>query len=184
MPDAPRKLLKLSSAAALAGCLALAGCGSTSGGAPSEASTDLGASPTQSASATASPTESSSEPTEPAASSTSADEESEQTETIGGQELGKLPSNATEYADALVVAWGNGNEAQMKQLATAQVVASLTGHSAAGGPNWSQTSNDAGAGSVFVSYENAEDGTVLNLRVQNQVVGQGHEQGVVEASFE
>ncbi|MEG1445569.1 hypothetical protein [Glutamicibacter sp.] len=170
MPDAPRKLLKLSSVAALAGCLALAGCGSTAGGTASQEPSTPEASPTQSAS--------------PTASSPGDAGESEQSGTVGGQELGKLPSSATEYADALVVAWGNGNEAQMKQLATDQVVALLTGHSAAGGPNWSQTGSDAGAGSVFVSYENADDGSVLNLRVQSQVVGQGHEQGVVEANFE
>ena len=136
----------------------------------------------ESSSPQASAPEASTSPT--AAASSSAAGESEQTETIGGQELGKLPSNAIEYADALVVAWGNGNEAQMQQLATAQVITSLTGHSKEGGAHWSQTSSDAGAGSVFVSYENTEDGSVLNLRVQNQVVGQGHEQGVVEANFE
>lgn len=170
MPDAPKKLLKLSSMAALAGCLVLAGCGSTAGGTASQEPSTPEATPTQSAS--------------PTASSPGDAGESEQSGTVGGQELGKLPSSATEYADALVVAWGNGNEAQMKQLATDQVVALLTGHSAAGGPNWSQTGSDAGAGSVFVSYENADDGSVLNLRVQSQVVGQGHEQGVVEANFE
>ncbi|MFJ2316132.1 hypothetical protein ACIOTN_05410 [Glutamicibacter sp. NPDC087661] len=170
MPDAPRKLLKLSSVAALAGCLALAGCGSTAGGTASQEPSSPEASPTQSAS--------------PTASSPGDAGESEQSGTVGGQELGKLPSSATEYADALVVAWGNGSEAQMQQLATDQVVALLTGHSAAGGPNWSQTGSDAGAGSVFVSYENADDGSVLNLRVQSQVVGQGQEQGVVEANFE
>jgi len=187
MSNEPRKLLKFGSLTVLFGCLALAGCGSTTAGSASEEPSTQTASPTQSASPEssspqASAPESSASPT--AAASSSAAGESEQTETIGGQELGKLPSNATEYADALVVAWGNGNQAQMEQLATVQVIASLTEYSEQGGAHWSQTGSDAGAGSVFVSYENAEDGSVLNLRVQNQVVGQGHEQGVVEANFE
>lgn len=183
MSNEPRKLVKLGSLTVLFGCLALAGCGSTTAGSASEepSSTTQSAS-LESSSPQASAPETSTSPT--AAASSSAAGESEQTETIGGQELGNLPSNAIEYADALVVAWGNGNEAQMQQLATAQVITSLTGHSKEGGAHWSQTSSDAGAGSVFVSYENTEDGSVLNLRVQNQVVGQGHEQGVVEANFE
>src|SRR5690606_9668456 len=125
MSNEPRKLVKLGSLTVLFGCLALAGCGSTTAGSASEEPS----SPTQSASLEssspqASAPEASTSPT--AAASSSAAGESEQTETIGGQELGKLPSNAIEYADALVVAWGNGNEAQMQQLATAQVITSLT----------------------------------------------------------
>ena len=38
------------------------------------------------------------------------------------------------------------------------------------------TASDAGAGSVFVTYTNLDDGSVLELRVQNEAASFGEEQ--------
>ncbi|MGO1458917.1 MAG: hypothetical protein ACTHWJ_02665 [Flaviflexus sp.] len=91
-----------------------------------------------------------------------------------------MPTDALEYADAFVVAWGNGNTEVMELLATAEVIDALGDE---GGPNWDRTASDAGAGSVFVTYTNLDDGSVLELRVQNEAASFGEEQAVVEARF-
>ncbi|AZQ77855.1 hypothetical protein EJ997_11420 [Flaviflexus ciconiae] len=91
-----------------------------------------------------------------------------------------MPTDALEYADAFVVAWGNGNTEVMELLATAEVIDALGDE---GGPSWDRTASDAGAGSVFITYTNLDDGSVLELRVQNEAASLGEEQAVVEARF-
>ncbi len=88
-----------------------------------------------------------------------------------------------DYADDLVRAWGAGDEARMNQLATPEVITALKQHAPKGGPNWERTAQDAGAGSVFVTYTNSADKSVLQLRVQNETAGQGEPHAVVEAKF-
>jgi len=93
------------------------------------------------------------------------------------------PTNAVEYADALVIAWGAGEQERLAELATPEVIETLTGHADPGGPHWDRTGADSGAGSSFVRYENTEDGTTLELRVENEAAARGQEQAVAEAKF-
>lgn len=98
----------------------------------------------------------------------------------GGGEAG-LPTVPVEYADALVVAWGSGDQQTMAQLGTEEVVHILGD---GGGPNWAQTGVEGAAGSTLVTYENSQSGDVLTLRVDNAAASEGAEQAVVEARYE
>lgn len=71
----------------------------------------------------------------------------------------------------------------MAQLATDEVVETLGDYGDVGGPHWDQTGHDAGAGSVFVAYKNTDDGTTLELRLENETASAGDTQAVVEAKF-
>ncbi len=97
--------------------------------------------------------------------------------------MAAIPTDAVDYADELVRAWGAGREAQMSELATSDVIAALKQHAPQGGPNWDRTAQDAGAGSVFVTYRNTEDNSVLQLRVLNETAANGDKHAVVEAKF-
>ena len=94
-----------------------------------------------------------------------------------------IPSDATDYADDLVRAWGAGDEARMNHLATPEVIAVLKQHAPKCGPNWEHTVQDAGAGSSYVTYTNSADKSVLQVRIQNETAGQGEPHAVVEAKF-
>src|SRR5699024_2475683 len=67
-----------------------------------------------------------------------------------------FPTNALDYADALVVVWGEGDESAMKDFAGPQTVDALKDYGVPGGSSWQQTESDSGAGSTFVTYENAD----------------------------
>ncbi|WP_054951782.1 superantigen-like protein SSL4 [Flaviflexus massiliensis] len=121
----------------------------------------------------ADPTETA-EPTEPSETSDPPQEwETEPTDF-------SVPTDPVEYADALVVSWGNGYTNTMEEFATPEVIEVLGEQ---GGPNWQRTASDGGAGSVFVTYTNQEDGRTLELRVINEVASQAGPQGVVEAKL-
>ncbi|WP_256837880.1 hypothetical protein [Ornithinimicrobium faecis] len=92
-----------------------------------------------------------------------------------------LPTEPAAYADALVLAWGSGDQDTMAQLGTDEVVHILGD---GGGPNWAQTGAEGAAGSTIVTYENSESGDVLTLRVDNAAASEGAEQAVVEARYE
>lgn len=159
----------------------LAACSDSTG----DETTDVGGEPTANALTTppsAATDEPTSESTEPPGESMDPTMELSPTESTGDGEADTitLPTNALDYADALVVAWGNGNTDQMDVLATSEVIDALGDE---GGPHWDRTASDAGAGSVFVTYTNTEDGRVLELRVQNETASLGQEHAVVEARF-
>src|SRR5699024_7316558 len=92
-----------------------------------------------------------------------------------------IPTDPVDYADALVQAWGLGDEDRMSKLASGQVVDDLTGVEMPGGSHWDQTGADAGAGSSFVSYTNTENGATVDLRVENETASAGEQHAVVEA---
>ena len=94
-----------------------------------------------------------------------------------------FPTNALDYADALVVAWGEGDESAMNDFAGSQAVDALEDYGLPGGSGWEQTESDSGAGSTFVTYENADDGTKVELRVENEAASSGQAQAVNEAKF-
>lgn len=94
-----------------------------------------------------------------------------------------IPDDAVDYADALIVAWGSGDQGRIAQLANDEAIETLNQYGEEGGPHWDQTEHDAGAGSAFVTYENTEDGTTLELRVENEAASHGEEHAVVEAKI-
>lgn len=168
-------------AAAVALASSLAACSDSTG----DETTDVGGEPTVEepttppSTATDEPTSESPEPTDESTAPTS-DPSPTEGASDGATDTITLPTNALDYADALVVAWGNGNMDQMAIMATPEVIDVLGDE---GGPHWDRTANDAGAGSVFVTYTNTEDGRVLELRVQNETASLGQEHAVVEARF-
>ncbi|MCK0113365.1 hypothetical protein MWU75_14540 [Ornithinimicrobium sp. F0845] len=91
-----------------------------------------------------------------------------------------LPTVPTDYADHFVRAWGSDDQTTMARLATDEVVQSLDDR---GGPHWDQTSAEGAAGSTIVTYTNTETGDTLALRLENELVGQGAGQAVVEAQY-
>ena len=158
-------------AATLAASLVLAGCSSANddsasgnGETPTSATTSEPASPTSTAS---SPRES---------PDTSNDGDSPEPSARAS-----IPTDPVDYADALVQAWGLGDEDRMSKLASGQVVDDLTGVEMPGGSHWDQTGADAGAGSSFVSYTNTENGATVDLRVENETASAGEQHAVVEA---
>lgn len=171
-----RKFTAIPAAAALAGTLALAGCGSSEEPAAPTATQTVTASPTQAASTT--PTDD--EAAQESATASSTPQESKED---ADDKDAALPTNAADYADALIRAWGVGDQDQMDDFAADSVVAALTGHAAKGGNGWERTSQDAGAGSVFLTYTNAADKTEVQLRVDNAKASAGEDEAVVEAKF-
>lgn len=100
--------------------------------------------------------------------------------TVAGDEV-DLPTEPAAYADALVVAWGAGEQAVVERMATPEVVHILGD---GGGPDWQQTGAEGAAGSTIVTYENTDSGDVLSLRVDNAAASEGADQAVVEARYE
>src|SRR5699024_8386891 len=94
-----------------------------------------------------------------------------------------FPTNALGYADALVVAWGEGDESAMHDFAGHQTVDALKDYGMPGGSSWKQTESDSGAGSTFVTYEIADDGAKVELRIGNEAASNGQPQAVKEAKF-
>lgn len=158
-------------AATLAASLVLAGCASAN---DDSASGNGETSRSATTSEPASPTSTASSPREsPDASNDGDSPEASASESI--------PTDPVDYADALVQAWGLGDEDRMSRLASDEVVDDLTGVAMPGGSHWDQTGADAGAGSSFVSYTNTENGATVDLRVENETASAGEQHAVVEA---
>jgi len=119
----------------------------------------------------------------PTSSPSKSSPSSSETDTSDPDEPAAIPDDPVDYADALIIAWGNGDEDQMRQFANDEVVDTLTDYGQAGGPHWDQTEHDAGAGSVFVTYTNTENDDTVELRIENEAAAAGEEQAVVEAKF-
>lgn len=95
-----------------------------------------------------------------------------------------FPTSPTDYADALIVAWGQGDKPVMQDLAEPEVVQALEEISMPGGPDWQQTASDAGAGSTFVTYTNTADGAVVELRVRNADASNGQPNAIAEVKVQ
>lgn len=91
------------------------------------------------------------------------------------------PTVPEDYADSLVVAWGEGDQATVQQLATDEVVQTL---GEGGSPHWERISTEGAAGSTIVTYSETQTGQVLSLRVDNAQASQGAEHAVVEARLQ
>src|SRR5699024_8455011 len=69
----------------------------------------------------------------------------------------------------------------MHDFAGQQTVDALKDYGMPGGSSWKQTESDSGAGSTFVTYENADDGAKVELRIGNEAASNGQPQAVKEA---
>jgi len=169
------KILMRLTGTACAAALLLGSCSSEDPAGPPDSPSDTASeepTPTETPSDTPTPSEStespSPEPTEPPTDTPTSE---------------PLPDDPADYADALIIAWGVGDDVRMAQLATDEVVETLGDYGDVGGPHWDQTGHDAGARSVFVAYKNTDDGTTLELRLENETASAGDTQAVVEAKF-
>lgn len=98
-----------------------------------------------------------------------------------GEESPTVPTQPVDYGNALITAWGVGDQEEMQRLGTAEVVHILGDE---GGPNWMQIGAEGAAGSTILTYYNSESDDTLTLRVDNAAASQGAEHAVVEARFE
>lgn len=92
-----------------------------------------------------------------------------------------LPTNATDYADEFVRAWGRGDTDRVAQLSTENVAIMLRGRAT---ENWARVAENAGAGTVHVTYREEETGEEFVLHVDNAKAGQGQEQAVTDVDLE
>src|SRR5699024_5431047 len=72
-------------------------------------------------------------------------EETSDTETTASESQCDIdfPTNAECYADALVKAWGDGDEPAMKDLAAPQAVDTLESYAMPDNTDWEQTESDS-----------------------------------------
>lgn len=162
--------LKLSAVVIFSGTVAFAGCA-----APPDDEADENPPPTR-PEATVTETQTvteSPQQTEPAPPEPTPDESLE----------ADRPTNAVDYTDALVIAWGAGDESTMQDLAQPEVIQTLQEYGVPGGDNWKRTTSNSGAGSTFVTYENTYDGTTIEVRVTNAEASRGAPNAVAEAQF-
>ncbi len=98
-----------------------------------------------------------------------------------------FPTNAEDYADALVDAWDDGDESAMKDLAAPQAVDALESYAMPNNSDWEQTEsasdNEAEAGMVMVTYEDPTYGSVLEFQINDELVGDGQPHAVTEAEI-
>lgn len=179
MPNRSHKNSRLTAAAAITLVLVV-GCGNDQDDAPSSSNEEE----TQEPSTEPTSPDDESDTDDSTTDDDAADSSPDSSDEPSGDSIDEpIPDEAVDYADALIVAWGNGDQDRIAQLANDDAIEALNQYGEEGGPHWDQTNHDAGAGSAFVTYENTEDGTTLELRVENEAASQGEEHAVVEAKL-
>lgn len=166
-------LSKSSAALLFAAGLAMTSCGN-----PSNETSEVSAAPSEPAETATQTVTAAPEGTE------SVPDDSDDDSAPGEEPGGGFPTNPVDYADALVGAWGEGDKPVMQDLAEPEVVQTLEELSMPGGPHWQQTGSDAGAGSTFVTYENTDDGTSINIRVSNEDASNAEPHAVAEVKLQ
>lgn len=166
-------LSKSSAALLLAAGLMLTGCGNSS-----NETSEVSAAPSA-------PAETATETVTAPPEDTESIPDDSDDDSAPGEEPGEgFPTNPVDYADALVVAWGEGDKPTMQDLAEPEAVQTLEEVSMPGGPHWQQAGSDAGAGSTFVTYENTDDGTRIDIRVGNEYASNGEPHAVAEVKLQ
>jgi hypothetical protein len=93
------------------------------------------------------------------------------------------PTSAFDYADELVTAYGNGDDATMDDLATQDVVDALAEHFDAHTKRWHRTAADSGMGHTWVSYTNLDTHEVMILSVRIELAADGKADAVRQVQF-
>lgn len=91
------------------------------------------------------------------------------------------PRDATEYADELVIAWGQGNTERVEAFASEDAAAELADHGDENATHWDRTGGEGAAGTTYVDYENTVTGEKLSVGVSNQALENGDEWGAPNA---
>lgn len=91
------------------------------------------------------------------------------------------PTDATEYADELVIAWGQGNTERVEAFASEDAAAELADHGDENATHWDRTGGEGAAGTTYVDYENTVTGEKLSVGVSNQALENGDEWGAPNA---
>lgn len=98
-----------------------------------------------------------------------------------------FPTDPEDYTDALVEAWGEGEESAMKDLAAPQAVDALESYAMPDNTDWEQAESDTDSASeegfVAVTYEEATYGTVVEFQVDEELVSNGQAHAVIEAEI-
>lgn len=97
--------------------------------------------------------------------------------------LRAFPHNAVEYADALVVAWGRGDDQTVRRFAQPDVVHTLLAYRDPGGKHWRRTGFEGAAGTIYVTYHNDATGAQLVVAVTSQRASQARPHAVRSAKF-
>lgn len=87
------------------------------------------------------------------------------------------PTDAVDYADELVIAWGAGNISRVQAFASKDAVAVLSGHGNADATHWDRTGAEGAAGTTYVDYENTVTGQTMAVGVSSEAVSNGGEWG-------
>lgn len=93
-----------------------------------------------------------------------------------------FPTNATRYADELVIAWGEGNTDRVEAFATQDVADALADHGDENGTHWDRTGVEGAAGTIYVDYENTVTGEEMSVGVDSAAVANGGEWGAPNAA--
>lgn len=93
----------------------------------------------------------------------------------GGDEL-----SIREYADAFVLAFGEGDAERMSQFATGEVVDELRD---AGGPGWVHVHSGENGGEPREVYEDSETGRTLVLSIDGGKVASGDGPAIIDAAL-
>jgi hypothetical protein len=95
-----------------------------------------------------------------------------------------LPTNAGDYADELVRAWGAGNMTRVEAFASAKVFAELSDHGSAHGTHWDYTGAEGAAGTIYVDYRNTVTGEKMTVGVANEASSNGQAHAVHSVRFD
>ena len=95
---------------------------------------------------------------------------------------GSLPTNAEDYATALIEAWERGDHDTASTLAAADALDVLFSQEGGGAGTWSLESCDGAAGSTYCTFGAGGDPKVI-VRVANEAASLGQPEAVTEVQF-
>ena len=95
---------------------------------------------------------------------------------------GSLPTNAEDYATALIEAWERGDLDTASTLATADALDTLFSQEGGGAGTWSLEMCEGAAGSTYCTFGAGGDPRVI-VRVANEAASLGQPEAVTEVQF-
>ncbi|UVI37349.1 hypothetical protein [Brevibacterium spongiae] len=103
--------------------------------------------------------------------------------TVQAPQSSGYPAAASDYADELVQAWGNGDDIDVGELAAPSVVDGLADHGDEHATHWARIAADGDSIWTDVVYENSVSHEVMALTVANKTAEVDEEQAVQDISF-
>ncbi|MDN5807347.1 MAG: hypothetical protein L0H76_08885, partial [Brevibacterium sp.] len=93
------------------------------------------------------------------------------------------PTDAADYADELVIAWGQGNISRVEAFASKGAIAVLSNHGNADATHWDRTGVEGAAGTTYVNYENTVTGETMAVGVSSEAAANGEANAVHKIQF-